>query len=109
MAGAGDVVGASPAHSTDPTKTTGGLVDGEHNPINQKLASKTVRPERGCNQLVSVCWPLVGHRVPLVTYYCKDSMMRIFGLSLTSIFVLFLVFVLGTKFPNALRGVPIVG
>lgn len=35
--------------------------------------------------------------------------MRIFGLSLTSIFVLFLVFVLGTKFPGALRGIPLVG
>jgi hypothetical protein len=35
--------------------------------------------------------------------------MRIFGLSLTSILILVLFFWLGTKFPNAFGGLPILG
>jgi len=35
--------------------------------------------------------------------------MRIFGLSLTSLFILFLFFWLGTKFPNTFGNIPIIG
>jgi len=35
--------------------------------------------------------------------------MKIFGFSLITIVIIFAAFVIGTKFPNALSGVPVIG
>lgn len=97
MVGAGDIVGVSPALSPSPN----GDGNSDHvvnHSIDKKLACQALRSRRQRGELVSVCWPVAGNLFSLVAYNHKDSVMRIFGLSLTSIFVLFLVFVIGSKY-----------